>query len=186
MITPTMMLDWSASWMPVAEDGFKAEMIWLADYYGLTAHPAVNGLTFAEPEWEYFAFRIMPAVYRNPNVRRQWNRQYEILQEQAIYNMGTNNPDAAITPGDNNNLVVHKVIWANHFGKKLNHIEAAEPLLLAALNDPSDDVHAKNTLALRIMGETVNVTRIDAILAAMEITPQTYHQQLCSLVVKGI
>jgi len=186
MITPQMMLDWSISWMPVAEDGFKAEMIWLADYYRLSTHPAVNGLTFAAPEWEYFAFRIMPSEYKNPNRRNQYSRQYEILQEQAIYNMGTNNPDAAITPGDDNNLIVHKVIWASHFGKKLNHMESAEPFLNAALNDPSDDVHAKNTLALRIMGENVNVTRIDAILAATVITPQTYHQQLCSLVVKGI
>ena len=186
MITPQMMLDWSVSWMPVAEDGFKCEMIWLADYYNLTSHPAVNGLSFAAPEWEYFAFRMMPSVYRNPNRRNQYGRQFEALQEQAIYNIGSNNPDAAIAPGDDNNLIMHKVVWANHFGRKLNHMEAAEPFLNAALNDPSDDVHAKNTLALRIMGETVNTTRINFILAATEIIPQTYHQQLCSLITKGI
>ena len=187
MITPTNMLDWSVQWMPVAEDGFKAEMIWLADYFKLASHPAVNGLTFTDPEWEYFAFKIMPSAYKNPNRRKQWGRQYEIWQEQAIYDIGTTNLPIVVDVTDNANLAVHKVVWANQFGRKRNVQPAnAETIMQAALNTLDDDLHAKCILALRMQGDLPDMTRLDTILAAIAITPQNYHALLCALIAKEL
>lgn len=188
MITATSMLDWSQQWMPVAEDGFKAEMIWLAGYYNLTTHPAVNGLAFATPEWEYFAFREMPNVYKNPNRRNTYNRAYEQMQSDAAFNMGEVNNilDFPVAPGDDLNLVMHKVVWASQFGKRKPVMPDAQTILQNSLGTTDDDVYAKGVLALKIMGTVVDDERTERILSAATTTPQTYHAQLCSLVTKGI
>lgn len=188
MITPTSMLDWSQQWMPVAEDGFKAEMIWLAVIYNQTAHPAVNGLTFTTPEWEFFAFRQMPNVYKNPNRRNNYNRAYDQMQSDAVFNMSAvidilNFP---VAPGDDLNLVMHKVIWASQFGKRQPTMPDAQAILQASLTTPDDDIYAKSVVALSILDIAVPPERTDRILAATETLPQTYHAQLCSLVTRGL
>ncbi len=188
MITATSMLDWSQSWMNVAEDGFKAEMIWLAAINKLTNHPAVNGLIFTTPEWQYFAFQEMPQVYKNPNRKNAYNRAYDQMQSDAVFNMSAVNDilNFPLQTGDNLNLVVHKVIWSSQFGKRRPVMVDAQQILLDSLNTADDDVYAKSVVALQILGTTVNATRTDQILSATTTVPQTYHAQLCSLITKGL
>lgn len=180
MTTAIELLDWAQDYCEYAEDGFKAEMLWLACLSGNETHSCTRQ-NFMSPEWKAFAHAWLPNLYELPEFSDQGHNEYDTDQKKAIKALLGKVEFTRIGDG-NLNEVTHQVIWASKFGKrKVVSVEAGLKLKNWLKTDLTNDEYAKIILALRLLGDNAKYERIDNILNT-ELTPETYHEQLCALV----
>lgn len=180
MRTAIEILDWAQDYCQYAQDGFKAEMLWLACLSGNKDHFCAKQ-NFSTPEWQSFAHAWIPELYEKVDFSEESDNPYDEQQKSAIKALlGYGKFDRV---GDGGlNEVCHQVVWASQFGKKkIVSLEAGLKLKAWLKTELSNDEYAKVVLALRLLGDDKNYERIDRILSA-DLTPETYHEQLCALV----
>lgn len=180
MTTALELLDWAQDYCTYADDGFKAEMVWLACLSGNENHPCTRQ-NFMSPEWKAFAHAWLPELYDLPEFAPKGDTPYETEQRQAIKALLGLGEFSRVGDGALNE-VTHQVIWASQFGKrKVVSVEALAKLKAWLKGDLTNDEYAKIILSLRLLGDNAKYERIDAILK-LALTPETYHEQLCALV----
>lgn len=165
------MIDWMRQYFDVADDGFKAEALWLSWAIGAP----LEQLSFDAPEWQHFAHRFMPEQYAPGTDTVTQAQQYE--REQSLACFG-GYPEAVELTYDLN-VLCHRVIWACDFGMRSFHDAQAEQIISGALGTPDDDHHARACVALALMGCSFDTSRCEAITTA-ELAVSNYHAQLCA------
>lgn len=151
MITATEILDWAIQYKDIGQDGFKAEMLLLAQLSQSDEHPLVSDFTFTEDEWLAFASVLYPQHYQSDWVCTEEGDDYATLQKKAVCAFKRNVPFECDFTGDLNELS-HKIIWASGFGvRKIDSAEAVQALQTLSNDNLSNDDKAKVYLSMVLL-----------------------------------
>lgn len=166
------MIEWMKEQLPIAGDGFKAELLWLSWLQGAPA----TITTFETAEWQQFAHSLYPDDYMPAGNAPSQETDY--CREQTLAVFGADYlPDLEMT--DDLNVLAHRVIWRTDFGRRQFQSLPAKLKLTTGLLSQDTDTHARCALALTLMGEKPNLSRCRAIIA-QQLDASTYHPILCA------
>lgn len=185
MTTAQDILDWGGDYVGMAGDGFKAEMVWLADMASIDS-PYLDGLSFDDQLWHDFAAKLRPHAYSANGIYSTPVIAYDVWQKAAVvcFINGRNCTLDYFETMDLNTLF-HRVLWAADFGKKKLNVASMLKGLIDSRTPASDDELAKKMLALKLIGQPYNSVEVERILEKrLEI--QTYHEQLICCIIKSI
>lgn len=169
------LIEWAAQYLDIANDGFKAELLWWK--WATGAQVAIPTMLLETCEARYVASFLAPNDYTKPDCLDHSDQRFPYTRYHlwacAALHTGERIP-LILDGNEDNNEAVHKILWASGFGQWT--VDAQPPqVVLDGLESDNDNTHAMSVMAMRLLGRNMTVR---AGITDVPLEPLTYHAAL--------
>lgn len=165
------LIAWATQYLDVANDGFKAELLWWK--WATGAEVEIPLMTFNTPEGMLYASRFdaryaVPVDLSSADVQSAYTRQH--LAACVALHTGEY-PPPNLDGSEDHNAAVHKILWASGLGQRtVNH--SPPQVIISGILSEDDNTHAMSVMAMRLLGHDLSVRPG---ITDVELSPSTYH-----------